>query len=164
MKKIFLTVICMALFASENMAQYYNNYNNYNNYRSRNWVEDMSYDAPDLYRSYRSGSTLSGLGMGFTLGGLAAAVIGYSIADKETVSNSTGTTVYLSGQGAVMFAAGIVFAVVGTPLWIVGSTKKRRAKNAYLREFGDLPTLPDPALPYLKLNGHSHGLGLAFVF
>jgi hypothetical protein len=158
MKKIFLTIICMALFASENMAQYYSNY------RSRNWVEDMSYDAPDLYRSYKSGSTLSGLGMGFTLGGLTAAVIGFAIADKEEVSSSTETTIYLSGEGAAMFVSGIVFAVVGTPLWIVGSTKKRKAKNAYFREFGDLPLLPAPASPYLKLNGHSQGLGLALVF
>jgi hypothetical protein len=161
MKKIFLTVICLALFASENMAQYYSNYNSY---RSRNWVEDMSYDAPDLYRSYRSGSTLSGLGMGFTLGGLAAAVIGYATAEKEEVSSSTETTVYLSGGGAAMFVSGIVFAVVGTPLWIVGSTKKRRARNIYFREFGDLPTLPAPASPYLKLNSHSRGMGLALVF
>ncbi|MDR2385422.1 MAG: hypothetical protein LBD80_07185 [Tannerella sp.] len=160
MKKILFTIICLALFASENMAQYYGNIN-----RSRNWLDDMSYDAPDLYRSYRAGSTLASIGMGITLGGLTAAVIGFATADKEKVTTSAGTQVNLSGEGGAMFAAGILFAVIGTPLWIVGSTKKGIARRAYFREFGDVPpTIPAPPVPYLKLNGHSQGMGLAFVF
>ncbi|MDR1335897.1 MAG: hypothetical protein LBK22_03595 [Tannerella sp.] len=135
-------------------------------YNSGSWLNDMQYNSPRLYRSYRTGSTLSGLGMGFTLGGLTAAIIGVAVADKETVETSTSTTVYLSGPGASMFAAGIVFTVVGTPLWIVGNTKKRNAKRAYLNEYGDLSPLnvPVPPSPFLKLNSNSHGMGLAFMF
>jgi hypothetical protein len=143
----------------------YNNNNSYsnNNYRPGSWLDDMSYDAPDLYRSYRSGKTLSGLGMGFTIGGLAMMVIGVATADTDTQSSGTQTTVYLSGDGAAVFGLGLVFTLVGTPIWIVGSAKKRNAKNAYFREFGELnlPTLPSP---YLKLNSTSNGMGLAYVF
>jgi ABC-type uncharacterized transport system permease subunit len=143
MKKIFLTVICLALFASENMAQY----------------DNMRNDAPDLYRSYRAGSTLSGVGMGLTLGGLTAAVIGFATADKETTTTSSGTQVNLSGSGGAMFAAGVVFAIAGTPLWIVGNKKKKNARRAYHREYSDATTAP-----YLKLHSTANSVGLALVF
>jgi hypothetical protein len=131
-------------------------YNYYYN-RSRNWLDD------NLYRSYKIGKTLSDIGMSFTLGGLAAMVIGFAAADKEKVTRGGLPVLYLSGEGAAMYATGLVFAVIGTPFWIVGNRKKRNAKN--LRESGDLnlpiPTLPSP---YLKLKTISNGMGLAFVF
>jgi hypothetical protein len=153
MKKIFLVWICLAAFAGTCMAQYSSN-------RAGNWVDDMCTNAPELYGSYRSGSTLKGLGMGLTFGGLAAAVIGVATADKETTSTGIGTQVNLnlSGSGAAVFVVGTVCILVGTPIWIVGGSKKRRARNAYLREYGyEIPAQP---APYLKLNG----VGLALVF
>ncbi|MDR1938382.1 MAG: hypothetical protein LBQ73_07780 [Tannerellaceae bacterium] len=153
MKKIFLTVICLALFASENMAQYDNRSG------SGNWVDNMRYDAPDLYRSYKAGSTLSSTGMGLTLGGLAVAVIGFATAEKETTSTSSGTQVNLSGSGGAVFAVGTVCALVGTPIWIIGSTKKKNARRAYQREYGDATNAP-----YLKLHSTANSVGLALVF
>jgi ABC-type uncharacterized transport system permease subunit len=153
MKKIFLVWICLALFAGTSVAQYS---------RAGNWVDDMRTNAPELYGSYRSGSTLKGVGMGLTFGGLAAAVIGVAAADKETTSTSTGTQVNLSGSGAAVFAVGTVCILVGTPIWIVGGSKKRRARNTYLREYGyEIPAQP---APYLKLNSTANGVGLAMVF
>ncbi|MDR1919878.1 MAG: hypothetical protein LBQ65_09570 [Tannerellaceae bacterium] len=143
MKKIILTLIALALFVSQNMAQY----------------DNMRYDAPELYRSYKSGSTLSRTGMGLTLGGLGLAVIGFATADKETTSTSTSTQVNLSGPGGGVFAAGIVCALVGTPIWIVGNTKKKNARRAYQREYGNTTNAP-----HLKLHSTANTLGLALVF
>ena len=124
----------------------------------------MAQNSPQLYRSYKSGSTLSGIGAGLTLGGVAAIVIGVATADKETVKDGTNTQVNLSGSGAWIFAVGIVSALAGTPIWIIGGAKKRRAQNAYLREFGNSVQTPVPPSPHLQLNTTSSGIGLAFVF
>jgi hypothetical protein len=99
-------------------------------------LSQMSVNAPELYRKYRSGAALKGVGMGLTLASLLAMVVGIATADKETVTTDTQTTVNLSGSGGAMFAIGLVGTLVGTPLWIVGSSKKRRAVNAYLRDYG----------------------------
>jgi hypothetical protein len=153
MKRIFLTLICLALFAGTSVAQYN---------RAGNWVDDMRTNAPDLYRSYKSGSSLRATGMGLTFGGIAAIVIGFATADKETVTTETSTQVNLSGSGGAVFAVGLVAALVGTPIWIVGSSKKRRAANAYLREYGyEFPTKP---VPYFKLNSTANSVGLALAF
>ena len=138
------------------MAQYYNNY------RVGNWADDMRVNAPDLYRSYRSGSTLSGVGMGLTFGGLAASVIGFATADKETTTTSTGTQVNLSGSGGAAFAAGVVCILVGTPIWIVGSSKKKRAKRAYFRDYSY--ETPAPPSPCLRLHSTANTVGLALVY
>jgi hypothetical protein len=102
----------------------------------RNDLSQMSVNAPELYRKYRSGAALKGVGMGLTLAGIFAMVVGIATADKETVTSGTQTTVNLSGSGAYLFAAGLISVVPGIPLWVVGSSKKRRAANAYLREYG----------------------------
>jgi hypothetical protein len=167
MKKIFLAFVCLAFFASENRAQYYNNYSNYgrnSNYRGGSWLDDMSYDAPDLYRSYRAGSSLAGFGMGLTLGGLAVAVIGVATAETEETTSNGATQITFTGPGGAMLAAGVVTAIVGTPIWIVGSTKKRNAKRAYLRDYGEIRPLPVPPSPHLQLNSTANGMGLALVF
>ena len=126
----------------------------------------MALNAPRLYQSYKTGSTLSGIGAGLTLGGVAAIVIGIATADKETVTNGASTQVNLSGTGAGIFAAGIVSTLAGTPLWIIGNTKKRNARNAFLREFGNSVQAPVPPAPHLQLNTtpYGMGMGLAFVF
>ena len=170
MKKILLAIACLSLFASHGTAQqrrYYNEYNsNYNSgYRPRSsWVDDMAYNAPDLYRSYRIGRTLGGLGAGFTIGGLSLAVLGVATAEKETTTNGGMTTVELSGSGGAVFAAGIVFTLVGTPLWIIGGAKKKNTRRTYLREFGDVQAVHTPPSPYVKLHNTSQSMGLALVF
>ena len=127
----------------------------------------MALNSPHHYDKYKSGSTLSGIGAGMTLGGVAIAIIGFAVADKEykdIEGSGVGTRVNLSGPGAGIFAAGIVSSVVGTPLWIVGGSKKKRTRNAYLREFGYSFTTPVHPSPYLQLNTAPNKVGLAFVF
>ena len=124
----------------------------------------MAVNAPHLYDRYKSASTLSGVGAGLTLGGVAVSVIGFAAADKDTVKEGGVTTTYLSGPGAGLFAAGIVCSLVGTPLWIVGGVKKKRTRNAYLQEFGYSFHTPVQPSPYLQFNATPNGLGVAFVF
>ena len=137
MRKIFFTWVCLAVFAGTSMAQYSNNAH------AGNRVGNMRTNAPDLYRSYRVGKVLKNTGMGLTLlGGISAIVVGISTNTDETILVSAGTACIL----------------VGTPIWIVGGGKKRRARRAYLRDYGsEVPAQPSP---YLKLNG----TGLALVF
>jgi ABC-type uncharacterized transport system permease subunit len=161
MKKIILAFICLVCFTSENMAQYSDRYNHS---RSGNWVDDMMKEAPDLYRSYKTGNTLFGAGMGLTLGGLTAAVIGFATADKETTTTATGTQVNLSGSGGAVFAAGMIFTLVGAPMWIIGSVKKKKAKRAFLGEYGDVQTVPVAPSPYLTLHSTANSMGLALIF
>jgi len=124
----------------------------------------MALNAPHLYDRYVSASKMSGIGAGLTIGGIALAIIGTSVADKETVKEGGTTYVYLSGPGAGLFAVGIVSTIVGTPLWIVGGVKKKRTRNAYLQEFGYSVNVPVQPTPYLQLKAAPNGLGLAFVF
>ncbi|MDR2476092.1 MAG: hypothetical protein LBD45_09585 [Bacteroidales bacterium] len=152
MKKIFLALICLAAFAGTSMAQYSTN-------RTGNLVDDMRTNAPDLYKSYRSGNKLRNVGMGLTIGGIAATIVGVAVADKKTTTTSTGTQVNLSGTGAAVFVVGVVGILAGTPTWIIGGSKKRRAKNAYLKKYSY-----EPSAPYLKLNSSADGIGLALVF
>lgn len=156
MKKLILVSICLAIFAGESVAQYANV-----NMSKEELKEKMALNSPYLYQKYNSGSKLSNIGMGLTLGGLAAAITGYAVADKETVTTSTGTQVNLSGPGGAVFAVGVIGAVAGTPLWIVGSVKKKKARNAFLQEYGATVNVPSP---YLQINSTRNGLGLALVF
>ena len=146
------------MLAGNNMAQYSNNNS------KLNWIDNMHDNAPHLYRSYKTGSTLSGVGMGLTIGGLAASVIGIATADKETTSTSTGTQVNLSGSGGVVFAVGVVCIVTGTPIWIIGNIKKRNVKRTYLRDYGNTSMVPNTHSPYLKLNSTTNSIGLSLVF
>ena len=132
------------------MAQYSNNA------RAGNWVDNMRTNAPNLYRSYRAGKVLKGTGMGLTLGGISAIFVGILAADVTTTGSGDQAT--LSATGEALFSAGTACILVGTPIWIVGGGKKRRARRAYLRDYGsEIPAQPSP---YLKLNG----TGLALVF
>ena len=122
-------------------------------------VYNMSLDNPQLYRKYRSGSTLKGIGMGLTLGGLAAAVVGFATADQKTTTSDGTTKVSFTGTGGAILSVGITCAVVGTPIWIIGGSKKKSARNAYLRSLSyEQPT------PHFQFQTSSNGLGLAYIF
>ena len=151
MKKLVLVFISFAIFAGNGVAQYANNRQSPTELMSR-----MSTNDPYLYQKYRSGSALSGVGAGLTIGGLAVAVIGIATADTEEIKDGNTTRIEFSGDGAVIGAAGIVCAMVGTPLWIIGSSKKRNARNNYLRKYSNTS--------YMQLKVVPNGLGMAYVF
>ncbi|MDR0394075.1 MAG: hypothetical protein LBH77_02840 [Tannerella sp.] len=159
MKNLLLLCIGLVLFTGKGSAQ------NHLNLRRLNKEElkyEMSRNAPQLYRQYRTGSTLSGVGMGLTLGGIAAIVIGVATGEKETVTEGGQTTLYIYGAGGGIAAIGTACALAGTPLWIIGNVKKKKARNRYIRDYSyDLPGKPSP---YLQLNAVRNGMGLAYVF
>ena len=124
----------------------------------------MAVNAPALYNKYKSASTMRNAGMGMTLGGVAAIIIGIATADKETIQDGAYTQVNLSGPGAGIFAIGIVSSIVGTPLWIIGGAKKKNTRNAYIRDFGYSFQAPVHPSPYLQLHAATNRLGLALVF
>ena len=159
MKKIFLVCIGLLLLAGKSAAQYASY-----GMSTAELKQRMALNAPHLYKRYNTGSTLSGIGAGLTLGGVGAMVFGIATADQETVKTGTGTQVNLSGTGAVIFAGGLVSAIIGTPLWIVGHSQKRNARNNYIRQFGYSDHVPVRPSPYLQLNTSQDGVGLALVF
>ena len=159
MKNLVLVCISLVFFAGKSIAQ-----NADQALSTAELKQRMALDDPRLYQRYKTGSTLSGIGCGVTLGGVAAVIIGIASADKETQTNGLNTQVYLSGPGAGIFAAGLVAALVGTPVWIVGHSIKKNTRSSYLRQYGDGSNVPVHPSPYLQLNSVSNGLGLAFVF
>ena len=160
MKKFILFFIGLALFAGNGVAQQYAGYP-----RSKAELKErMAYDDPYLYQRYKSASTLSGVGAGMTIGGVAAMVIGFATADKTTTTTSTSAEVKLTGTGAAVFGAGAVCALAGGTIWIIGSVKKNSSRNAYLREYGYSFQSPVRPSPYLQLNPARNGLELALVF
>ncbi|MDR2146675.1 MAG: hypothetical protein LBE91_09495 [Tannerella sp.] len=130
--------------------------------RSTDWRHNMALDAPDLYRNYRSGSVLKNIGMGLTLGGLGVVVASVIIAETETVKEGSTMIDDFSGTGSVLASVGTVCVLAGTPLWIIGGTKKRIARNAYLRDYGWQP--PAQPAPRLEIQTTGNSMGLAFVF
>ena len=159
MKKLILVCISLVFLAGKSVAQYAGMPPSKADLKQR-----MSIEAPHLYKSYRTGSNLSGIGKGLVIGGAAAAVIGIATADTETTSTSTGTQINFTGAGGAVAVAGFVCAIAGTPVWIIGNSKKKNARNAYLREFGSGAQSPVRPSPYLQLNSSQNGLGLALVF
>ncbi len=125
----------------------------------------LNRQSQDLYNKYKSASTLSGVGAGLTIGGVALAIIGVAAADKEeTVSTSTYKEYQLSGPGVAVMTVGIISALAGTPMWIVGGIKKKNTRNAYLQEFGYSAHVPVQPSPYLQLKVAPNRMGLALVF
>ena len=159
MKNLIVICISLALFAGKSAAQ-----NAGSALSAAELKERMAVNSPYLYQKYKSASTLRGVGMGMTLGGVAATIIGVAVADKETVNDGMSTQVNLSGPGAGIFAVGIVSALVGTPLWIIGGIQKKKTRSAYLREFGYSVLPPVHPSPYLQLNVAPNRMGLALVF
>jgi ABC-type uncharacterized transport system permease subunit len=161
MKKLVIACISLAIFAGNGLAQ-----GNSPQLSSADLKQRMALDAPQLYKRYKSGSTLSGVGAGLTIGGAVAIVVGIAIADKETKKTNMGTQTNLSGPGAAVFAVGLVSALAGTPLWIIGHSKKKRAKNAHLRDYGYSGHIPAQSSPYLQIKAAPNGMGagLALIF
>lgn len=159
MKKLFLICIGLLLFAGKGVAQ-----TSSVELSNKELKERMAVNAPLLYNKYKSASTLKSVGMGLTFGGIGLGIIGMIAADKETTSDGVTTTVNLSGPGAVIFGVGIVSAIAGVPIWIVGGTKRKKTRNAYLKEFGYSMPTPTQPVPYVQLNSSANGLGLALVF
>ena len=158
MKKLFLVFIGFSLLVGNSAAQY--------GYApsAAELSRRMSYDDPYLYQRYKSGKALAGVGIGLTFGGFGTMVIGYMAADKQTVTTRTSAEVKLTGPGAGVFAAGMLCTLAGIPIWIVGSVKKKNARNAYLRDYGYGYQVPVQSSPYLQLNPAPNGVQLAFVF
>ena len=157
MKKLLLLCISLALFTGKGIAQ------NFNVQLSKEELrQEMALNAPQLYKKYKTGRTLSGIGMGLTLGGVAAVIAGIASGDNETVKEGGRTTIYLSGSGAAFASIGTACILAGIPLWIIGGTKKRKAQNRYIRDFSyEVAAKP---LPYIQLNAVRNGIGLAYVF
>jgi len=159
MKRFFLACISLVFFAGKGVAQ-----NTSVVLSDKELKQRMALNAPHLYDKYKTESTLKSVGVGMTIGGVALSVLGASVADKETVKEGGTTTVYLSGPGAAVFGVGIISAVVGTPLWIIGGVKRKNTRNVYLREFGYSMHVPIQPSPYLQVISTSNSLGLALVF
>ena len=129
-------------------------------------MQRMAINAPHLHDRYQSACTLSSVGAGMTLGGIALAIIGGITANKEELppTNEYETRYKLTGPGAAVYGIGMISALAGTPIWIVGGCKKKKTRNAYLQEFGYSYHIPVQPSPYLKLKTTSNGLALALVF
>jgi hypothetical protein len=64
-------------------------------------------------------------------------------------------------QRGTFFVAGTTCVVAGIPIMIIGGSKKRNAMNSYLQQVSESPV---KNAPYLQLNLHGNGMGLACVF
>jgi hypothetical protein len=160
MKSLAIVGIVLFLFTGKCVAQ-----NSGSALSTAELKERMGLNAPQLYQKYKSASRLSGVGTGLTLGGAALMVVGIATADKETERSDARVEVRLSGAGGAVFVVGLLSACAGTPLWIIGSSKKRNARNAYLRQFGDSAYAPKPSPSlYLQVRPSSNGAGLAVIF
>jgi hypothetical protein len=156
MKKYVVAILSLLLFAGESMAQYAPPQS------PENLIARMQRNAPELYRSYRTGTTLSGLGIGLMAGGLGAIVAGVATGEKNTTTNGMQTDIEITGTGGAVAAVGTIALLTGAPLMIIGLTKKSKAKRNYLRQYEDMGfERPAPRLsPHLEV----HPNGLAFVF
>ena len=112
MKKLLLVCIILALFAGNSAAQYGHAPS------ATELSRRMAINDPFLYQRYKSGKTMSGVGIGLTFGGFGTMVIGYMAADKQTVTTSTSAEVKLTGPGAGVFAAGMLCTLAGIQVWI----------------------------------------------
>ena len=157
MKNLFLLCISLALFTGKGTAQ------NINRPLSKEELkQEMALNAPQLFKSYKKGRTLSSIGMGLTLGGIAAIVVSLATAETETVKEGGKTTVYINGSAGAIASVGTACILAGTPLWIIGGSKKKKARNRYIRDYTyDVPEKPSS---YLQLNAARNGVGLAYVF
>ena len=157
MKKLLLLCISLALFAGKGVSQ------NVNLQLSKEELRrEMALNAPHLYKKYKTGKVMSGIGMGLTLGGVVAVIAGISSSDNETVEEGGRTTVYLSGSGYAFASVGTACILAGTPLWIIGSTKRRKSQNRYFRDYSYEE--PAKSSPYLQLSAVRNGIGLAYIF
>ena len=102
-------------------------------------------------KMHRNGRGLIVLGSVSTIVGITAVASSYSSYDNNDNLRSLGYG--LLGVGEVLFAIGIPTAIVG----------KHKQKNA-LEEFRQQFSLTSPTSPHFRLNLHTTGIGLAYVF
>jgi hypothetical protein len=164
MKKHLFVFICLVFFANSSLAQYA-----YPAYNTESLMSRMAQNDPYLYWRYQKASRLAGFGLGLVIGGAACTVIGIATGEQTTTQNGSQTTVEVTGTGGAIASAGIICALVGTPLMITGFVKRGNVKRMYLREYGDMAWKPSPSpspscLPHLKINSSFQHVGLAYVF
>ncbi|MDR1115341.1 MAG: hypothetical protein LBL33_04205 [Tannerella sp.] len=162
MKKHLFVFICFLFIANNSSAQYA-----YPAYNTANLMSRMAQNDPYLYWRYQKASRLAGFGLGLVIGGTACMVIGAATGEQNEIKSGNTTTVEVTGTGAAIAGAGLICAIVGTPLMITGYVKRGNVKRMYLREYGDMAFKPSPSpscLPHLKINSSFQHVGLAYVF
>ncbi|MDR2775343.1 MAG: hypothetical protein LBC19_11505 [Tannerella sp.] len=126
-----------------------------------NWKSQMQVKAPDIYRKYQKNSRLAGFGLGLVAGGVTAIVVGVATGEKTTTTTATSVQVQVKGTGGAIAAAGTVCVLAGTPMMIVGFSKRSKAKREYLNNPDYSQTYRSPLQsPHLEVYPN----GLAFVF
>ncbi|MDR1594478.1 MAG: hypothetical protein LBS43_08360 [Prevotellaceae bacterium] len=127
------------------------------------WQAQMQANAPDIYQRFRRGTRQSKVGLGLTIGGMAAIITGYAIIGSTVEDNTLddedlGTV----GAGALVAVAGSILTAVGTPIMIVGFVKKGKAKREYFSRYGNRASAQKSPLqsPHLEIRTN----GIAFVF
>ena len=159
MKKLFLLCISLALFTGKGIAQ-----NVKTQSAEKKIRQEMALKAPQLYKQYKTGALMSGVGTGLTFGGVAAGITALLKMEYVTVKDGEKKSNYLPQSGKVFAYVGVACLLSGASLWIIGGTKKNKARNSYIRDFSYGNDVLDKPSPYLQLNTTSNGLGLAFVF
>jgi hypothetical protein len=125
------------------------------------WKSRMQATAPDLYKKYREGATLSGVGIGMLSAGVVMIIVGAATGEKSTTTTATSVSVNVGGTGGAVLAIGSVCVLAGTPLMIVGLSKKSKAKRKYFNQYGNRVEYKSPLqLPHFELRTN----GIAFVF
>jgi hypothetical protein len=125
------------------------------------WKARMQATAPDVYRKYRKGSTLAGVGIGLMSAGFVAVIAGVATGEKSTTRTATSISWQVEGTGGAVAVIGSFCVLAGTPLMIVGFSKKSKAKREYFSQYGNRTEYKSPLqAPHLEVRPN----GLAFVF
>ena len=140
-------------------------------YHSRNLfyggdlVARMQREDPILFRQYQSGVSRGQSGWGLIGAGLIMYGVGIGImvdgASKGYDINGTFNNPEQIVTGYIAAVAGNIFIIAGIPTAIVGKVRRVRAINAYQQKYFYGETKKDS---HFKINLHSNGLGLAYVF
>jgi len=126
-------------------------------------VADMKIHSPELYSQYRSGRKMQTTGMILTFGGIAASIAG-SVAISS--NNNTYNTSLSSDRnnnnagGVILYIAGVGCIGAGVPIWIVGVSKKGKAKRNFDSQYYSSKSV----LPHFQLNVSQNKVGVAYVF
>jgi len=131
-----------------------NSYRPYRNIRVN--YSRMQIDAPMLYRQYRSGKARGATGWTFITMGIIANIVG-----TATVLGSSGDNDAITAGYVTYFVGDVFILIIGMPTAISGKIRRVKARNAYEQyiRYGETK-----ATPQFKINLHSNGVGLAYVF
>jgi hypothetical protein len=158
MKRLLLICIALAFIVGEGASQ-----TTGAKLSNAELLKRMEANAPQLYRSYKTGKTISIVGMSMTIGGALVGIIGLSTAESTTTHNGGGTQVNFEGAEGAIGMVGVLVGIAGIPTWIIGNKKKKNARTAYINEFGDTayrPAKVEKASAYVELRP----TGIALVF